>query len=364
MRRRRCSALADVVRRTRRRRSAVPHQLVRRRSAGADPRSGWRSFLQLLIADEPTSALDVTVQRQVLDHLQRLTDQLGTALSLMTARSGAGRRTGRVSSSSCTAAWWWKAVLRGSTPDLRSAARLHPAAGGRGAVAPASPQDSSARSAGVSDDVLVAIGADQVYRESPGAPWRRRESGRWTPCPFRAATGQHLLAIVGESGSGNRRWRGWCWDCCHRRRARSSSTARPMGGTTRPGQRSRFRPWFPAGIPEPRAAASDHHVFGGVPHRSRTSSASIDIGDHKRREQAARADRRGGAAVVDVGRRPASCPAASTRVAIARALALRPRCWCATRRSSALDVLYRRAGSGPAGRSAGPTGLDLPVHQP
>jgi oligopeptide transport system ATP-binding protein len=39
---------------------------------------------ELIIADEPTTALDVTVQAQILELLQRLRDQLGTAILLIT----------------------------------------------------------------------------------------------------------------------------------------------------------------------------------------------------------------------------------------------------------------------------------------
>jgi peptide/nickel transport system ATP-binding protein len=174
-----------------------PHQL----SGGMCQRAliaiGLAGRPRLLIADEPTSALDVTVQRQVLDHLQQLAGELGTAVLLIThdlalaaeraehlivMHQGTVVETGSA-----------QAILRDPQQPytqrlVSSAPSLH---------APLAPR----RVTPEAPDVIVANGLTKVYRSSRGAPWRKVEVRAVDDVSFRLRRGT-TLAIAGESGSG------------------------------------------------------------------------------------------------------------------------------------------------------------------
>ncbi|MEE3752290.1 dipeptide ABC transporter ATP-binding protein [Mycobacterium intracellulare] len=183
---------------------SYPHQL----SGGMCQRAliaiGLAGRPRLLIADEPTSALDVTVQRQVLDHLQRLTTELGTALLLIThdlalaaerAESVVVVHRGVVVESGAA-----QPILQ--SPQHEYTRRLV-------AAAPALAVRGAARSrpravqpdGGDADEILVASELTKVYRESHGVPWRRGEFRAVDAVSFRLRRAR-TLAIAGESGSG------------------------------------------------------------------------------------------------------------------------------------------------------------------
>ena len=196
----------------------------------------------LLIADEPTSALDVTVQRQILDHLDHLTDTLGAAVLLIThdlglaaeraqhlvvmyrghvVESGPAREllqhprhpyTQRLIAAAPSLAsrrlvsGHERAEIRREAEDT---ARHHHEddAGSQGSTAAARGSTAAGTSASPTfqddgDDVIVVENLTKVFSIRGRAPWVK-------PTPFTAVDDVSFRlprgttsAIVGESGSG------------------------------------------------------------------------------------------------------------------------------------------------------------------
>jgi peptide/nickel transport system ATP-binding protein len=187
-----------------------PHQL----SGGMCQRAliaiGLAGRPQLLITDEPTSALDVTVQRQVLDHLQHLTGELGTAVLLIThdlalaaeraerlivMHQGSVVETGAAQSILQDPQHPYTQRLVAAAPSMRDAAT---AARTRQRVTHAAAEHAGGN---VSQDVIVASALTKVYRSTRGAPWHKVDVHAVANVSFRLRRAT-TLAIAGESGSG------------------------------------------------------------------------------------------------------------------------------------------------------------------
>ena len=170
---------------------------------------------KLLIADEPTSALDVTVQRQILDHLQSLTEELGTAVLFITHDLGlAAERAEHL-----VVMYRGKIVESGPARQILSAPR-HPYTQRLVASAPslASRRIQSAKAAGVKavdllaptggdgisttrSDVVVVKNLTKVFRLRGGRPGAAKDFKAVDDVSFTIKRGT-TMALVGESGSG------------------------------------------------------------------------------------------------------------------------------------------------------------------
>lgn len=169
---------------------------------------------KLLIADEPTSALDVTVQRQILDHLDGLTRELGTAVLLITHDLGlAAERAeylvvmyrGRIVESGPAVdilrdpQHLYTKKLVNSAPSLASQ-RLSSVLARKEIRAQAI--EVATQVATVEDaNVVVASQLTKKFSIRGSAPWKSSELVAVDDVSFAVRRGT-TTAIVGESGSG------------------------------------------------------------------------------------------------------------------------------------------------------------------
>ena len=315
-----------------------PHQL----SGGMCQRAliaiGLAGRPRLLIADEPTSALDVTVQRQVLDHLQGLTTELGTALLLIThdlalaaerAESVVVMCGGVVVE--CGAA---QSILR--DPRHEYTKRLVAAAPSLTVQSPTRPRPADH---GASDDILVASELTKVYRESRGAPWRRAEFRAVDGVSFRLRRAS-TLAIVGESGSGKSTLAQMVLGLLPPSSGTVVFDGTRIDGALRRDQQLAFRRRVQPVFQNPYSSLDPMYtVFRAIEEPLRIHR----VGGRGQRERAVRE-------LVDqvalpssvLGRLPRELSGGQRqRVAIARALALRPEVLVCDEAVSALDVLVQ-----------------------
>jgi len=165
---------------------------------------------ELLIADEPTSALDVTVQRQILDHLETLTRESGTSMLLITHDLGvAADRADRLvvmNGGRIVEQGPVEQVLR-QPGQAYTRTQISSAPGLRAETSPASPAPDPAAPApdpGGSTAPAIAIAeVSHLVKEFrlPRVQGRREVLRAVDDVSFTIARGE-TLALVGESGSG------------------------------------------------------------------------------------------------------------------------------------------------------------------
>ncbi|MGA5507060.1 dipeptide ABC transporter ATP-binding protein [Streptomyces umbrinus] len=157
---------------------------------------------ELVIADEPTSALDVTVQRHILDRIEQLTHEVGSAVLLIThdlavaadrAQKLVVMRRGEVVESGPAE----QILTQPAHPYTRQLLNDVPGFGGRARRVAALPGKPSA---GTADPLLSVRGLRRRFPLPPSSSGRS-ETLAVDDVSFDIAAGE-TLGIVGESGSG------------------------------------------------------------------------------------------------------------------------------------------------------------------
>ncbi|WP_405945489.1 ABC transporter ATP-binding protein [Streptomyces prunicolor] len=155
---------------------------------------------KLIIADEPTSALDVTVQRVILDHLQHLTEELGTAILLVTHDLGVAADRAQhlvvMSQGQVVEAGPTRDIL--TDPQHAYTRRLLASAPSLTTARPRTPVATPAKTG--STPLVEVRGAVKEFR-LPRAGGGSRTLRAVDDVSFTLHRGQ-TLALVGESGSG------------------------------------------------------------------------------------------------------------------------------------------------------------------
>ena len=154
---------------------------------------------RMIIADEPTSALDVTVQRKILDHLQRLVAERGISLLIITHDLGvAADRADRVlvmkNGELVEQGPPQQILIKPTHAYTQALIAAAPAFGQR--KTPASPRVSGKSSAAILNLENVGKSFRLPYVKGENSDFQALQN-----VSFKVYPGQ-TLAIVGESGSG------------------------------------------------------------------------------------------------------------------------------------------------------------------
>ncbi|AGP30153.1 dipeptide ABC transporter ATP-binding protein [Corynebacterium terpenotabidum] len=331
-----------------RRINQYPHQFSGGQRQRALIACGLAARPKLLIADEPTSALDVTVQRQILDHLEGLTRELGTAVLLITHDLGlAAERAQRIivmSQGRIVEAGPSLEILQDPQhPYTRKLVASAPSVAARqteleireplGDAGVDPGQDAEA-----TRNLIEVEGLTKIYPVPGDRPWRKKEFTAAEDVSFHLRRGR-TLALVGESGSGKSTVARMVLGLLEPTRGTVTFDGTDVTNLDRAGElafRRRVQPVFqnPYGSVDPM-----YSVFNTIAEPLRIHQ----VGSRKEREARVRE-------LLDLVAMPASMMSRypgelsggqRQRVAIARALALAPEALILDEAVSALDVLVQ-----------------------